>query len=397
MFEIGADSKPAEKCYVTHGPLPAYIDPKQPPTKRRPFSTILNHTFSHTLDLTVPEELFEIVWKDISSKLDNIQYSRVILPLSALLQGDFFNVYIKSGNVLMISEGRPGVDDIYSLANGILKLELSKESYERAGLVGKAIRDGARKHVKTRYAIEVNLRLPSMLHGKKGFQRIVWAFKNVLNSAVTWLFHDLEKSTNSPDDGTVVPAQFGGCGGMFQAWKSNGPYRTFASANPEASSDPEDLCPTGHLEDFEDYAVDTSEWLGLLALDSPRVQAGNSIDPYLCRYEIPSSQQPQGTNLVRIRWRGLLPVGWITRLLLECIYTTRKSWFAVSVSGFKLDPLGCHNGYTILRLPERRSSKPIDNESPNIESRKEEDIIGDYEHHGQYVVWDHVGAFEGCV
>ena len=84
-----------------------------------------------------------------------------------------------------------------------------------------------------------------MLHGKKGFQRIVWAFKNVLNSAVTWLFHDLEKSTNSPDDGTVVPAQFGGCGGMFQAWKSNGPYRTFASANPEASSDPEDLCPTG--------------------------------------------------------------------------------------------------------------------------------------------------------
>ena len=34
---------------------------------------------------------------------------------------------------------------------GILKLELSKESYERAGLVGKAIRDGARKHVKTRY------------------------------------------------------------------------------------------------------------------------------------------------------------------------------------------------------------------------------------------------------
>ena len=49
MFEIGADSKPAEKCYVTHGPLPAYIDPKQPPTKRRPFSTILNHTFSHTV------------------------------------------------------------------------------------------------------------------------------------------------------------------------------------------------------------------------------------------------------------------------------------------------------------------------------------------------------------
>ncbi|KAL8677298.1 MAG: hypothetical protein Q9186_006259 [Xanthomendoza sp. 1 TL-2023] len=39
-------------------------------------------------------------------------------------------------------------------------------------------------------AVELNLRLPSMLHGKKGFERIVWAFKNVLDSSVTWLFHD---------------------------------------------------------------------------------------------------------------------------------------------------------------------------------------------------------------
>lgn len=31
-----------------------------------------------------------------------------------------------------------------------------------------------------------------MLHGKKGFERIVWAFKNVLDSAVTWLFYDFE-------------------------------------------------------------------------------------------------------------------------------------------------------------------------------------------------------------
>ena len=39
--------------------------------------------------------------------------------------------------------------------------------------------------------VEINLRLPSMLHGKKGFDRIVYAFKNVLTMPVTWLFHDL--------------------------------------------------------------------------------------------------------------------------------------------------------------------------------------------------------------
>lgn len=41
-------------------------------------------------------------------------------------------------------------------------------------------------------AIELNLRSPSMLHGKKGFERIVWAFKYILNNAVAWLFCDLE-------------------------------------------------------------------------------------------------------------------------------------------------------------------------------------------------------------
>ena len=42
--------------------------------------------------------------------------------------------------------------------------------------------------------VEINLRLPSMLHGKKGFDRIVYAFKNVLTTPVTWLFHDLGKT-----------------------------------------------------------------------------------------------------------------------------------------------------------------------------------------------------------
>ena len=43
--------------------------------------------------------------------------------------------------------------------------------------------------------IEIDLRQPSMLHGKKGFERIVWAAKNVLNQSRVWLFKDVCKST----------------------------------------------------------------------------------------------------------------------------------------------------------------------------------------------------------
>ena len=51
----------------------------------------------------------------------------------------------------MLSEGRPGVDSIISLHEGELRLEISKEIYERTGLQGVPIRDAGRKHKKTRF------------------------------------------------------------------------------------------------------------------------------------------------------------------------------------------------------------------------------------------------------
>lgn len=44
-----------------------------------------------------------------------------------------------------------------------------------------------------------------MLHGKKGFERIVWAFKNVLNHPVAWLFCDLTSESDSLTKGGVYP------------------------------------------------------------------------------------------------------------------------------------------------------------------------------------------------
>lgn len=99
---------------------------------------------------------------------------------------------------------------------GILTLHLDKESYERAGLVGKP--DGVKggrgtkpwwgKMSSVKYShniltqictvIEINLRLPSMLHGRKAFERILYAFKNVLTKPVTWLFHDLNSTGKHP-------------------------------------------------------------------------------------------------------------------------------------------------------------------------------------------------------
>ena len=47
MFNSSEKDLPSSKCYVTHGSLPLFVDPKHPPIKRKPFSTILNQPFNH--------------------------------------------------------------------------------------------------------------------------------------------------------------------------------------------------------------------------------------------------------------------------------------------------------------------------------------------------------------
>jgi len=45
----------------------------------------------------LPEEIYEILKKEVLDELSKPSYSRVILPLKALLEGEFFNEYIKKG------------------------------------------------------------------------------------------------------------------------------------------------------------------------------------------------------------------------------------------------------------------------------------------------------------
>lgn len=73
------------------------------------------------------------------------------MKLSQILEDDFFNQYIKSGNIHMLSEGRAGVDNRFSLVEGILRLDVDKPTFEKAGLEGKPIPSEGRKHVKARY------------------------------------------------------------------------------------------------------------------------------------------------------------------------------------------------------------------------------------------------------
>lgn len=97
MFDIEDDASRREKCFTTVAQLPAWVDPKQIPSTKSPFSTIHNHSFAHTVEAILPAEAYASVQAALDTRIANPQYARVFMPPSALLEHEFFNAYIKAG------------------------------------------------------------------------------------------------------------------------------------------------------------------------------------------------------------------------------------------------------------------------------------------------------------
>ncbi|CAL5874634.1 uncharacterized protein PFLUO_LOCUS8931 [Penicillium psychrofluorescens] len=308
MFDIEDDASRREKCFTTVAQLPAWVDSKQIPSTRSPFSTIRNHSFAHTVEAILPAEAYESVQAALDARIANPEYARVFMAPSALLEHEFFNAYIKAGNILMISEGRSGSDTVFMLKNGTLQIELGREVFERTGLSGKPCRSGGRKHGKERYLVELNLRLPSMLHGKQGFERIVWAFKNVLNQSLAWLFCDLEESTpNQKKDKKPIHK-------LQPQWLDCAPFRIERRRVLTPQLQGNVLSDSTAEDEIQEKCGSLAEWIAMVQLQSPRVSADDEVDPYLCRYSVPDHEPAQPSDLVCLKWHGLISSNWAIQL-----------------------------------------------------------------------------------
>ncbi|CAG8980437.1 hypothetical protein HYALB_00012924 [Hymenoscyphus albidus] len=360
MLDFPEDTKNEQKCEVTHGVM-GHLDPKQPPTKRKPFSAILAHPFVHKVQLVLPAEIYEIIKNEVFREEERPDYSRVILPLKALLEGEFFNQYIKIGNILMLSEGNPATENVYTLREGILTLHLDKESYERAGIVGKPEGVKGKRGTKPRWIVEINLRLPSMLHGKKGFDRIAYAFKNVLTTPITWLFKDLQTSGTSSISFLCKPNTDVGKAITPRPLEAHFPIEKISSPSiseiqvlvPQLNP-PKDVDVT-YGADFEDYSVEVHEWLALICLESPAIDPEDTTDSFLCRYNPPQGADQIAANsspVVKLTWQGFISPNWAHELFVKILLAvSRVTWFAYCVDGFGEGlTRNCRN-CTILRLP----------------------------------------------
>lgn len=66
-------------------------------------------------------------------------------------------------------------------------------------------------------------------------------------------------------------------------------------------------------------ALDLQEWLGMITLNSPRIEAADAIDPFLSLYQVPQAHDAKVGDVVRVRWKGFLPATWVRDAFLECL------------------------------------------------------------------------------
>lgn len=105
--------------------------------------------------------------------------------------------------------------------------------------------------------------------------------------------------------------------------------------------------------ELEEFATDIYEWLSLLRLESPRVNANDKVNPYLSGYTVPGdAEDNQNHKLCRISWQGFIPPTWTQQILADVIHTLpSKSWFSLGATTFARGITGDSADCTILRPP----------------------------------------------
>ncbi|KAB5535181.1 ribonuclease P 40kDa subunit-domain-containing protein [Coniochaeta sp. 2T2.1] len=333
----------SSKCNFTHGTI-GHLDPKQLPTKGKPWAALAGLDFIHKVDLILPEETFKLIQESLL-KGPAPEYRRVIMTLGDILTGDFLKEYIKQGNIMMLSEGTIGVDNVFVLKSGNLKMFLDKETYERAGLVGKPHGVKGKRGLKPRWVVEIDLSAHAMWPGKKGFDRLIYACKNALSRPMTWLFCNLSSGSPDPDPLTPhAPVKFTSTAGITEDI-----FVKLPSRKPSP-----DMVASGDRDEYEEFATGIYEWLSLLRLESPRILASDDIDPFLSRYRVPGdTQDHRPASVCKISWQGFLSSSWARKTLVDVILALpAKTWFSFSATTFSSGMMTDASEFSFFRPPE---------------------------------------------
>jgi ribonuclease P/MRP protein subunit RPP40 len=189
-----------------------------------------------------------------------------------------------------------------------------------------------------------------MVKGKKGFDRLLYAFNQVLTEPVSWLFVDLQRGEKGVDmifllygEFYCLTAMIGPIEELFPVTSELVPMKTTSDHTifPFIES------PDRLREQL--YEEQLLEWIGLALIKSARIRTDDDVDPYLCRYQLPEAfdeSEMEVENFTHFRWRGLVPARFVKEVLSLLEPLSDQGWFVIGSKGLE--------GRTCLALTKGR-------------------------------------------
>lgn len=206
--------------------------------------------------------------------------------------------------------------------------------------------------------VSYDLRSPSMLHGKKGFDRLLYACKKTLNHSRTWLFSDVDKSSM-----LSVPTS------LANLTRNQAPnpdpldkhFPTKFTSSPGFEKDIETsqvplavssrILAEGDRPELETFSTEIYEWLSLIRLGSPRVEANDDVDSYLSRYRAPQDADGR-MKVCKVSWQGFITTQWLREVLVNLLTKCpSQSWWSISATEFAKNIPSSNSELVLLRPP----------------------------------------------
>ena len=296
------------------------------------------------------------------------------VPLALFLEPTWMQMYIHTGSLYALSMTHLDAGDTVCLdGQGMLILSLCKDTYQTLGLVGRPCRfsHGAsgrmgdrRSGAVSRYVVELPLRDPSFVPGKRGYERAkaclqAWDERRASSSGSTSTWPMLmvwtPPSTLTASDKPRIWAPI-----EHAALLRSSAALRFLPMDIAIQTIDDVVVPTGTIDLHEDEneafekVWDHVEWAGIMAWHSPRIRTFDRCDPYVALYRVPTPHTP--SCCTHFRLRGFLPTLLLQQLVAMVWQNSASSfsastpWAILSLSGFRDTPIAWRTKYPGLGL-----------------------------------------------
>jgi len=183
---------------------------------------------------------------------------------------------------------------------------------------------------------------------------MVYAFENVLNETLTWLFYDLQDTTMNIEkqiESSVDPDKNEKLDGKVPGHSSTPiarhcPIRIPLHAKVSTvTSVKVPTFPKDLSEDHRHQATDMLEWLSIAMIESPRMVVNNSLDEMLSRWDTPDlrcgedgeTSSKMTTDVSHLRYHAFLPGEVALQIYIAVIRATKRladTWSAIRLQSF---------------------------------------------------------------